>query len=47
MKRDLAAERAKIERSIAGKTLPSVFAATVDRVDAAEAVTGRLLEQTA
>src|ERR1700737_2318206 len=31
MKRDLAAERAKIERSIAGKTLPSVFAATVDQ----------------
>jgi long-chain acyl-CoA synthetase len=31
MKRDVQAERARIERSIAGKTLPSVFAETVDQ----------------
>jgi long-chain acyl-CoA synthetase len=38
MKRDVAAERARIERLIAGKTLPSVFADTVDRHPTAKAL---------
>jgi long-chain acyl-CoA synthetase len=38
MKRDVQAERARIERSIAGKTLPSVFAETVDRHPAGKAL---------
>jgi long-chain acyl-CoA synthetase len=38
MKRDVQAERARIERSIAGKTLPSVFAETVDQHPAGKAL---------